>query len=114
MHLKVSTDAMRRHDQNTSLLSTSQFIIQGSQDRNSNRAGSWRQELMRRPWRVLLAGLLSCLLGLLSYRTQNHQPKATPTTIGWALPYQSLIKKTTYTLAYSLIYSSQLRLPPLC
>jgi hypothetical protein len=26
--------------------STPQFIITGSQDRNSNRAGSWRQELM--------------------------------------------------------------------
>jgi hypothetical protein len=24
------------------------FIIEGSQDRNSNRAGSWRQELMQR------------------------------------------------------------------
>ena len=26
------------------------FIIKGSQDRNSNRAGTWRQELMQRPW----------------------------------------------------------------
>jgi hypothetical protein len=25
------------------------FIIEGSQDRNSNRAGTWRQELMKRP-----------------------------------------------------------------
>ena len=34
------------------------FIIEGSQDRNSIGAGTWRQELMQRPWRVLLAGLL--------------------------------------------------------
>jgi hypothetical protein len=27
------------------------FITEGSQDRNSNRAGTWRQELMQRPWR---------------------------------------------------------------
>jgi hypothetical protein len=25
------------------------FIIKGSQDRNSNMAGTWRQELMQRP-----------------------------------------------------------------
>ena len=27
------------------------FITEGSQDRNSNRAGTWRQELMQRPWK---------------------------------------------------------------
>jgi hypothetical protein len=26
------------------------FIIEGSWDRNSNRAGTWRPELMQRPW----------------------------------------------------------------
>ena len=30
---------------------TALFIIEGSQDRNSNRAGTWRQELMQRQWR---------------------------------------------------------------
>jgi hypothetical protein len=30
--------------------STALFIIEGSQDRNSNRTGTWRQELMQRPW----------------------------------------------------------------
>ena len=31
------------------------FITKGSQDRNSNGAGAgtWRQELMQRPWRML-------------------------------------------------------------
>jgi hypothetical protein len=27
------------------------FIIKRSQDRNSSRAGTWRQELIKRPWR---------------------------------------------------------------
>ena len=30
---------------------TSQFTIKGSQNRNSHRAGTWRQELLQRPWR---------------------------------------------------------------
>jgi hypothetical protein len=40
--------------------STLLFITKGSQDRNSSRAGNWRQELMQRPWILLLAlcGLL--------------------------------------------------------
>jgi hypothetical protein len=31
--------------------STLLFITEGSQDRNSNRAGTWRQELMERLWK---------------------------------------------------------------
>jgi hypothetical protein len=31
--------------------STSQFIIKGSQRRNSSSVGTWRQELMQKPWR---------------------------------------------------------------
>ena len=47
--------------------STSLFITEESQGRNSNRAGTWRQELMQRPWRraafrFVLHGLLSLLL----------------------------------------------------
>ena len=43
------------------------FITKGSLDRHSNRAGTWRQELMQRPWRraaywLVLHGLLSLLL----------------------------------------------------
>jgi hypothetical protein len=30
---------------------TSQLPIEGSQDRNSNRAEIWMQELMQKPWR---------------------------------------------------------------
>ena len=45
------------------------FIIEGSQDGNSNRAGSWRQELMQRPWRSAAYWFASHgLLSLLSYR----------------------------------------------
>jgi hypothetical protein len=47
--------------------STLLFITKGNQDRNTHRAGTWRQELMQRPWRELLTGLFS--LAWLSYRT---------------------------------------------
>jgi hypothetical protein len=40
-------------------------MTEGSQDRSSSRAGTWRQELMQRPWRVLLTALLLSLLNLL-------------------------------------------------
>jgi len=54
--------------------STSLFIIEESQDRNSSRAGTWRQELMQRPWRDVAYWLAPRdLLTLLSYRTQDHQ-----------------------------------------
>jgi hypothetical protein len=49
------------------------------QGKDSSRAGSWRQELMQRPWR----GAAYCLaphrlLSLPSYRTQGHQPRMAP------------------------------------
>jgi hypothetical protein len=31
--------------------SSSLFFNEGSQNRNSSRAGTWRQELMQKPWR---------------------------------------------------------------
>jgi hypothetical protein len=40
----------------------------------------------------ILASLL-WLAQLISYRTQDHQPRMDPPTVGWALSYQSLIKK---------------------
>jgi hypothetical protein len=45
--------------------STLLFITKGSQVRNPHRARTWRQELMQRPWRMLLTGLLS----------QDYQPR---------------------------------------
>jgi hypothetical protein len=50
---------------------TSLFIIEGSQDRNSNRT-----ELMQRPWRDAAYWLAPHgLPNLLFYRTQDHQPR---------------------------------------
>jgi hypothetical protein len=70
------------------LMLQSLLIIKGSQNRNSGRAGSWRQELMQKPWRGAAYWLPPhALLSLLSYRTQDHQPR------DWALPHPSLIKK---------------------
>lgn len=63
--------------------------------RNSNKAGSWSQDLMQRPW-----SLLACFPWLAhptSYRTQDHQsPGIAPPTMDWALPYWQLIEKMTY------------------
>ena len=51
---------------------TSLFVTDGSQDRNSNRAGTWRQELMQRPWRGAAFWLVPHgLLSLTSYKTQD-------------------------------------------
>jgi len=59
----------------------------GSQDRNSHRAGSRRQELMQRPWRDVTHWLASPgLLSLLSYRTQDHQPRDVTTHNGLGPP----------------------------
>jgi hypothetical protein len=67
--------------------STAWFIFGGSQVRNSNRAGTWRQELMQRPWRGAAYWLAPHgLLSLLCYRTQDHQPRDTTTHIGLGPP----------------------------
>jgi hypothetical protein len=52
------------------------FHIKESQDENSSRAGTWRQELMQSPWRSTAYWLAhQGLLSLLSYRTQNHRSR---------------------------------------
>ena len=56
--------------------SRSVFIIEGNQDRNSNRKGTWRQDLMQRPRRSAAYWLTPHgLLILRSYRTQDYQPR---------------------------------------
>lgn len=56
--------------------SRSLFIIKGSQDRNTNKAGARRQELTQKPWRGVAYWLAHHgLLSLLSHRTQDHQPR---------------------------------------
>jgi hypothetical protein len=57
--------------------SLSLFIIERSQDRHSNRAETWRQELMQRPWRSAALWLaLYGLLSLLYYSSQNNHPRS--------------------------------------
>jgi hypothetical protein len=63
--------------------------LKEGQDRNSNGAGSWRQELKQRPWWDAASWLVP--LGLLSLffffnRIQGHQPRGDPTHNGLALP----------------------------
>jgi hypothetical protein len=49
--------------------------VEENQDRNSNLATTWRQELMRESWRGAAYWLTPhTMLSLLSYRTQDHQP----------------------------------------
>ena len=80
-----------------SYISRSLFIIEGSQDRNSNRAGTWRQELMKRPSGAVY-WLSPCgLLGMLSDRTQDHQPRSGPTHNGLGPP-TSIFRKMPYSL----------------
>ena len=84
--------------------SISLFTIIGSQDRNPNRAGSWIRELMQRPRRVAVYWLaLHYLLRLLSYRTQDHQPRDGTTRKGLGPPSSITTKKMPYRLTYSLI-----------
>jgi hypothetical protein len=69
--------------------STMLFITKGSQDRNSYRAGTWRQELMQRPWRV-------CLLACFLIEPRTTSPGMAPPTMGWALLPGLLIEKMPY------------------
>jgi hypothetical protein len=63
--------------------STLLFITKWSQDRNSCRVGPWRQELVQRPWRSAAYWFASPdLLSLLSYRTQDYQPRDSTTHNG--------------------------------
>ena len=52
------------------------FITKGSQDRNSHKAGTWRQEWMQKPWRNAAYWLAPHgLFSLLPYRTQDCWPR---------------------------------------
>lgn len=87
----------------------------GGQDLNSSPAGTWRKEVIQRPW-VLLTSLLMALLSLHSSRTQGHLPRVAPPTMGWAIPHPSLIKKTfaskdTWTKGYTVWLAVTLQLP---
>ena len=74
--------------------STLLFITKESQDRNSHRAGTWRQELMQRPWWgcLLLMACLACFL----IQPRTTSPVMALPTVGWAFHYRSLIKQVPY------------------
>lgn len=63
-----------------------------SQNRNSNRAGVWRQELVQRLCRVLLTGLLP----MASSACSPIEPRTT-----WPFPCEALIKQMPSRLVYN-------------
>ena len=90
--VQVTVAVMKHHDQNNLerkgliwLTLPSLFITEGSQDRNSSRAGIWRQELMQRPWRGAAYWLTS--RGLLN-SAHLVEPRNTCPSLAmvWALP----------------------------
>jgi hypothetical protein len=72
-------------------------MTEGSQDRNSKRRGTRRQELMQRPLRE--APYSACFL----IEPRATSPELAPPTMGWALPHLSQIKKPPYRLTWSLM-----------
>jgi hypothetical protein len=86
----ISIASIKHHDQKLSwgemvysaYISILLLITKGSQDRNSNRAGTWRRELMYQLWRGAAYWLASPgLLSLFSYRTQDTSPGMVSPTI---------------------------------
>lgn len=76
------------------------FITGGRQDRNSNRAKSWRQGQIQR------SRLLACLHGLFSppsYRTQDQEPRGGTTHHGLG-PLSLITKEKTPYSCISLRY----------
>ena len=77
--------------------------------------GTWRQELMQRPWRRTTYGLaLLGLLDLLSYAPNINCSEISP-TVNWVLPHQSLINNMTHKPGLEANLKepfSQLRFPP--
>jgi hypothetical protein len=89
--------------------STSDFMIKGSQGRDKNRAGARRQELVQRPWRDAAYWLAPHgLLSLLSYRTQDHQPRGS-TIHNWLglLPSVTNLKKCYTAGSYGGIFLTE-------
>jgi hypothetical protein len=87
----------------------SQSVTEWSQGRTSSRAVTYGHELERKPWRSLAFWLTPhglCIL--LSYDTQDLQPRVTLPTVTWALPHQSPVKRMYHRLAQTC---SLLRVP---
>jgi hypothetical protein len=90
--------------------STSLFIIEGSKDRNSNRAGPGGRADAECHGGVLLTGLLLVIFPTFLTEHRFTNPGMTPNTIGWALPHQSLRKylKPDLKEAFSQLRFSQM------
>jgi hypothetical protein len=103
IHLKTYKEYLLR-SQSKKVMFTLLFITKGSQDRNSSRAGTWRQELMQSLGRVLLNSLFCVVCFLIEPGTTSLG--IAPPTIGRALPSQSQsLRKCPLSLsAYSLIW----------
>lgn len=73
------------------------FITSGTQDRNSSRTGTWRQELVQKSWRGASYWLapMTCSAYLLIEPKTTSPGLALPTT-GRAIPHCSLVKKMPY------------------
>jgi hypothetical protein len=76
------------------------------------RTGTWRQELMQRSWKGAAYRLAPYgLFSLLSYRTQDHQPRdgpayngLVPPTMGGAFLHQSLMRKCPTALSFFFFF----------
>ena len=70
--------------------SISYSISEGHQGKNSSSSKTWKHELMQRQWRGAADWLAHRgLFSLLSYSTQDHQPRCGLPTMSWHLPHQS-------------------------
>ena len=101
----VITAVMKHHDQcDLGVKGFKQLlIIEGSQDRNSSKAETWRQEpLLQSPWRGAAYGLfpLACSACLL-IEPRTTSPGVVSPTMCWTLSHPSLIKKMSYKHVYS-------------
>ena len=67
--------------------------------------GTWRQELMERPWRVQLAGLflMACSACFLII-TQDTSIEVALPTVSYALLYQLSVKKMHHRLAHKPVW----------
>jgi hypothetical protein len=91
--VRVTIAMMEHHDQKQvveervclAYTSTSQSITERSQDRNSSRTETWRQELIQRPW----MGAVYSTCFLIESRTTSAG--IAPPSVGWSFPHKSLI-----------------------
>ena len=72
-----------------------------SQDRDSSRAGTWRQELIQKPWgrrrgARIIGLLIMAWSAFFLIKLSNTSPRMEPPPMGWAISYWSPIEKMSY------------------